>query len=126
MPLKPDCEPDAEDVVRALRRMSVETGSLVCLGCGHEHNCSIHGCAIIRQAADLIERLNDFQHSQCAKLLAENGQLRAVITENDPNFFKRKCRLCGCDWNHPCNDHDFWVEDDLCSACASKQTEAAQ
>ncbi|CAB1247796.1 protein of unknown function [Ruminococcaceae bacterium BL-6] len=38
----------------------------------------------------------------------------------DPDFFKRKCRVCGCDWNHPCNDHDFWIEDDLCSACFTK------
>lgn len=54
------------------------------------------------------------------ELQIENAQLRAVITENDPNFFRRKCRVCGCDWNHPCNDHDFWVEDNLCSACAHK------
>lgn len=53
-------------------------------------------------------------------LTAENAQLRAVITESKPDFFKRKCRVCGCDWNHPCNDHDYWVEDDLCSACAEK------
>ena len=39
-----------------LRRMSVETGSLACLGCGHEHNCGIHGCALLRQAAETIER----------------------------------------------------------------------
>lgn len=43
------------ELTSALRRLSVETGSLVCLGCGHEHNCSLHGCAIIRAA---IERLN--------------------------------------------------------------------
>ena len=28
-----------------------------CLGCGHEHNCDIHGCAIIREAAERIESL---------------------------------------------------------------------
>ena len=53
----------------------------------------------------------------------ENEQLRAVIIQMDPDFFKRKCRVCGCDWNHPCNDHDFWVEDDHCSACAEKKHE---
>ena len=45
-------------ILRALRSMKVETGSFVCLGCGHEHNCSIHGCAILRNAADLIEAQN--------------------------------------------------------------------
>lgn len=56
----------------------------------------------------------------------ENAQLRAVITQNDPNFFKRKCRVCGCDWNHPCNGHDYWVEDDLCSACADRRPEGSE
>ncbi len=46
-----------EELIAALRDMAPETGSLHCLGCGHEHNCSIHGCAIIRAAVEEIERL---------------------------------------------------------------------
>lgn len=38
------------DIIRALKRLKIETGSLACLGCGHEHGCSVHGCAIIRAA----------------------------------------------------------------------------
>ena len=53
------------DLLEALARLRVETGSLACLGCGHEHNCSTKGCAILRAAADLIERLT-----------AENAALR--------------------------------------------------
>ena len=45
------------DLLEALARLRVETGSLACLGCGREHNCSTHGCAILRAASDLIERL---------------------------------------------------------------------
>ena len=45
------------DLIKALQRLKVETGSIACLGCGHEHNCGIHGCAIIREAA---EKLGDF------------------------------------------------------------------
>lgn len=45
------------ELITALRRLKVETGSLACLGCGHEHNCDIYGCAIIREAA---EQLGDF------------------------------------------------------------------
>lgn len=45
------------ELITALQRLKVETGSIACLGCGHEHNCDIHGCAIIREAA---ERLGDF------------------------------------------------------------------
>lgn len=37
-------------LIRALRRVKVETGSIVCMGCGHEHGCSVHGCAIINEA----------------------------------------------------------------------------
>ena len=55
----------AKEIVQALARLRVETGSLACLGCGSEHNCSTQGCAILRTAADLIERLT-----------AENAALR--------------------------------------------------
>ncbi len=46
---------DNSELLKALKRLKVETGSLVCLGCGHEHNCSVHGCAIIRKAVKVIE-----------------------------------------------------------------------
>lgn len=41
--------------LRAVKRMKVETGSMACLGCGFEHNCSVHGCAILRNAAEHME-----------------------------------------------------------------------
>jgi hypothetical protein len=43
------------ELVTLLRRMKVQTGGLLCLGCGHEYNCSIRGCAILREAADHLE-----------------------------------------------------------------------
>lgn len=46
-----------KELITALHRLKVETGSIACLGCGYEHNCGIHGCAIIREAA---EKLGDF------------------------------------------------------------------
>lgn len=46
-----------EDLVAILRHVSVETGSLACLGCGHEHNCGTRGCALIREAADRLDSL---------------------------------------------------------------------
>lgn len=60
------------DLLEALARLRVETGSLACLGCGREHNCSTHGCAILRAAADLIERLT-----------AESADLRKEIEWKD-------------------------------------------
>lgn len=45
-----------EDLLAALRRLKVETGSLVCVGCGYEHNCGIHGCAILRKTIAWLEK----------------------------------------------------------------------
>lgn len=63
------------DLLEALARLRVETGSLACLGCGREHNCSTHGCAILRAAADLIERLT----AENAKAEAERDALREKV-----------------------------------------------
>lgn len=45
-----------EDLLAALRRLKVQTGSLACLGCGREHNCGIHGCAILRETISFVEK----------------------------------------------------------------------
>lgn len=60
------------DLLQALVRLRVETGSLACLGCGREHNCSTKGCRILREAADLIRQLT-----------AENADLRKEIEWKD-------------------------------------------
>lgn len=46
-----------ENIIKSLRRMAVNTGTLNCLGCGFEHNCGIHGCRVLREAADRLEGL---------------------------------------------------------------------
>ncbi len=46
-----------ETLLTRLRGLRVETGSLPCLGCGYEHGCSIHGCAILREAVETMEAL---------------------------------------------------------------------
>ena len=51
-----------DNVLTAIKRLHVETGSLACLGCGHEHNCGINGCVILREAADLPETLRQAVH----------------------------------------------------------------
>ena len=45
---------DLDELIRQLSRMKVQTGSLVCLGCGLEHNCGIHGCAVLRRAVSAV------------------------------------------------------------------------
>ena len=44
------------ELIAALRRLKVETGSLACMGCGYEHNCGIHGCAILRKTIAWLEQ----------------------------------------------------------------------
>ena len=67
-----------EELIRELRRLAPETSSLVCLGCGHEHNCSLHGCAIIRAAMEEI-----------MQLAAENTAMRAKLSPADADACKR-------------------------------------
>lgn len=74
-----------EEIVRALRRLKVETGSLVCMGCGREHDCGIIGCRIVREAAELIEKLTD----RCARYaeeiaVAQERQRWIPVTERLP------------------------------------------
>ena len=51
---------DLDELIRQLRRMKVQTGSLVCLGCGLEHNC-IHGCAVLRRAVSAVRELDELR-----------------------------------------------------------------
>lgn len=53
-----------KELIAVLRRLRVQTGSLACLSCGYEHNCGIHGCRILRDAADRLERLSGDPGSQ--------------------------------------------------------------
>ena len=61
---------ETDDLTAALRRMSVEIGSLVCLGCRHEHGCSVHGCAVLKEAADRIERSYRGTRTHCKPVIA--------------------------------------------------------
>lgn len=61
-----------EEIVKALRRVRVETGSLACMGCGYEQSCGVHGCRIMREGLDLIERLTD----RCARYAEEIAVLQ--------------------------------------------------
>lgn len=46
---------DLGGLVMALRALSIETGSLACLGCDyHDGLCAARGCAIIRRAVRVL------------------------------------------------------------------------
>ena len=63
------------ELVSAIRRLKVETGSLACMGCGHEHNCGVSGCAVMREAADRIAN----QSTHVAALQQEIEKLRGQL-----------------------------------------------
>lgn len=43
-----------EELIQALNHLKAQTGSLACLSCGYEHNCSTKGCRILREAAEQL------------------------------------------------------------------------
>lgn len=43
------------NLLEELRCLKSRVGSMACLGCGHESRCSTGGCAIIREAINVIE-----------------------------------------------------------------------
>lgn len=56
---------DYTTTLQALRKLKVQTGSLACLGCGREHYCSTHGCAILRNAVEHMEAaLSNHDHME--------------------------------------------------------------
>lgn len=57
---------DLGGLVMALRALSIETGSLACLGCDyHDGLCATRGCAIIRRAVRVLieqgERIRELE-----------------------------------------------------------------
>lgn len=85
-----------QELVNAIRRLKVETGSLACMGCGHENNCGVSGCAVMREAADRIA--NQSTHvaalqQEIEKLRGQNEQLReaaALVTKESAELLERR------------------------------------
>ena len=78
------CRLNYEEIVKWLRSKKVETWSLLCLGCGYEHNCGIHGCAVMRAAADAMENLqteNAALHQIAEKQAVMNVTLTNKVLE---------------------------------------------
>lgn len=69
-----------DELIKSLQSLKVQTGSLACLGCGHEHNCGVHGCAIAREAAvrlslyeHALEQVAKERDTLLARLIEQNG-----------------------------------------------------
>lgn len=85
-----------QELISAIRRLKVETGSLACMGCGHEHNCGVSGCAVMREAAGRIA--NQSTHvaalqQEIEKLRGQNKQLReaaALVAKESVELLERR------------------------------------
>lgn len=71
------------ELADALREIAKEAGPLVCLGCRYEHNYGIHGCDLMREAAERLRDI-DARHS-------------AHFVHDGPRF------VGGVDWWHCSN-----------------------
>ncbi len=65
------------ETIDALRRLKVETGSMACLGCKYESRCSVHGCAIMHNAAEMLERYA----AALSQALCERNNFRGAYLE---------------------------------------------
>lgn len=71
-----DMTMEVHEIVNRLHRMAVNTGTLNCFGCGYEHNCGAHGCAVMRKAADKLEELNTFEQTNSCRLMMKLSEER--------------------------------------------------
>lgn len=89
---------ERDEIASGLRRQRVETGSIACLGCGWENSCGVHGCRILREAADMLENDEsqtvalqrelalrqaqlDCASASAEKLRRQNGELRDAAAQ---------------------------------------------
>jgi hypothetical protein len=81
---------EVKELVKALKNLQVQTGSLVCLGCGHEHGCGMHGCAILRDSANLLESMQEELDRVKAERDAAVEDLKKAIFDDCTN----SCTFC--------------------------------
>ena len=71
-----------------LKRLKVETGALACMGCGREHNCGVHGCAVLREAADVLQEYVNRSKRYADEIMALREWPRWIlVTERLPESF---------------------------------------
>lgn len=74
------------ELADALRGIAKEAGPLVCLGCKYEHNYGIHGCDLMREAAERIKRMD--------KQLREYGECHTCVHDKPCGYDDITCVAC--------------------------------
>ena len=79
-----------DEIVKWLRSKKVETGSLLCLGCGYAHHCGIHGCAVMRAAADAMENLQT-ENASLHQIAEKQAVMNVTLTNKVLEMEKELC-----------------------------------
>lgn len=99
---------ELERLIGALKGLSIETGSLACLGCEHEDKCSIKGCAVIREAIARLKNAPGKDTDVPARFAGENHVGRNDQEKWEPCEHFHTCSTCKHDtgdWERdPCYD----------------------
>ncbi len=69
-----------KELLAALGRLKVETGSLACMGCGYEQSCGVHGCAVLRAAEERLREMLRPSSSASAPEEAEKQTAQDMVT----------------------------------------------
>ena len=85
-----------EEIVKWLRSNKMETGSLLCLGCGHEHHCGISGCAVMRAAADAMENLQT-ENAALHQIAEKQADMNVTLTKKVLEMEKEMGRKGGAE-----------------------------
>lgn len=86
-------------LLKALGHLSVETGSLACLGCGWEHDCGTNGCAILRNVRLALEE-EEARAGEAEKALAaavRDMEALALIVRQRTDHDTECCPFCKYD-----------------------------
>ena len=103
-----------EKLLKALGRLAVETGSLACLGCGWEHDCGVHGCAILRGVKSALEEEETRADEAEAALAAAVRDMEAMaLTIRRRTDYDTEC--CPfCRYDGPAEDYCPGWEEEEC------------
>ena len=95
-----------DELILRLNQMAVN-GGMNCLGCGYEAGCGMHGCAVLKRAAEL---LSDMQWRQMEVEVPQEDQEVLVIASGKPRpNLTLQDAICMASWSSA----DGWMLDEF-------------
>lgn len=99
------------DFLKQLAITSIERRPEACLGCGFEHGCSTHGCAVIKTASEQLKAYRATNHTpeECAAAFAELDALK----RNPPVQVEAKVLELAMEWSKLKQELDVYRAGDI-------------